>query len=169
MTAPRELLIQLLDYIKEQAKEINPQGYRLASVRGFLRVRDDIAGLLGAEFDLRVEGDHIWLRVPRLAAEPPPKPPETQKEFLRISSDPDGPEPTFDEPAFLNYLNRAVKETDPDGRGSLEASIRNAAARALESYTVSWKSWAEGERPRRKTIALYGDLFALMHQMEAEE
>ncbi len=25
MTAPRELLVRLLDYIKEQAKDINPQ------------------------------------------------------------------------------------------------------------------------------------------------
>jgi very-short-patch-repair endonuclease len=169
MTPPRVLLIQLLDYIKEQAKEINPQGYRLASVRGFMRARNDIAGLPGAEFDLRIEGDHIWLRVPRLAAEPPPKPPQTQQEFLRISSDPDGPQPTLDEPALLNHLNRAIKEGGPDGRGPLEARIRSAAASALESYTVAWKSWAEGERPRRKTVALYGDLFALMHQMEAEE
>ena len=168
MTA-RGLLVQLLDYIKEQAKKINPQAYQLASVRGFMRVKNDIAGLPGAEFDLRVQGDHVWLRVPRLAAEPPPRPPETQRGFLHISSDPNGPPPTLDEPAILNYLTRAVNERDPSERGSVEASIRSAAARALESYTVSWKSWAEGERPRRRTIALYGDLFALMHQMEAEE
>jgi hypothetical protein len=37
------------------------------------------------------------------------------------------------------------------------------ANRVLESYTASWKSWAAGERPRRLTIALYGDLFALTH------
>ena len=42
-------------------------------------------------------------------------------------------------------------------------------ARALEDYTVIWQSWAEGERPRRKTIALYGDLFAVKQQLDSEE
>ncbi|MFZ5557227.1 MAG: AAA domain-containing protein [Pseudomonadota bacterium] len=42
-------------------------------------------------------------------------------------------------------------------------------ARAIEAYSIVWQSWAEGERPRRKTIALYGDLFALKQQLEFEE
>lgn len=50
-----------------------------------------------------------------------------------------------------------------------EASHRATANRVLESYATAWKSWAAGERPRRLTISLYGDLFTLMHQMEAEQ
>ena len=41
--------------------------------------------------------------------------------------------------------------------------------KTLGTYAELWKAWAEGERPRRRTIALYGDLFALKHQLEAEE
>ena len=32
-----------------------------------------------------------------------------------------------------------------------------------------WQSWAEGEKPRRRSIALYGDLFTLKGRLEAEE
>lgn len=72
MPDPRDLLICLLDYIKEQAKQINPAAYRLANAKGFQRQRGDMAGLPGVEFDIKVAGDHVWLRVPRQAAEPPP-------------------------------------------------------------------------------------------------
>lgn len=123
----------------------------------------------GLEFDLSVEGDHIWLRVPRLAADSPPKPPDTHKALLRVSLDPDGAPPSINEAALLQNLSAVLKDKGTEERSKIEASTRAAAARALESYSASWNSWAEGERPRRKTIALYGDLFALMHQMETEE
>lgn len=169
MTAPRALLVRLLNYIKEQAKEINPHAYRLAGTRGLVRMPRDISGLPGIEFDLRIEGDHVWLRIPRLAAERPPNPPATHKGIFRISSDPDGAPPALDESAFAHNLNKETANKNAEERARFEATARAAAERVLESYTASWKSWADGERPRRKTIAAYGDFFALMHQMEAEE
>ena len=65
MPDPRELLIYLLDYIKEQAEQINLTTYRLANAKGFMRQHGDIAGLPGVEFDIKVAGDHVWLRIPR--------------------------------------------------------------------------------------------------------
>jgi hypothetical protein len=85
MSDPRELLVSLLDYIKEQAKEVDPKGYTLTSTKGFIRRRNDIAGLLGVEFDLRIAGDHVWLRVPRLVAERPPDPPQSHNALFRIN------------------------------------------------------------------------------------
>jgi len=169
MTAPRELLVRLLDYIKEQAKRINPQAYKLSSGRGLVKTRKDVAGLPGIEFDLRVEGDHIWLRIPRLSAEQPPKPSQAQKDFLQISPDPSGPLPTMNDAALLHHVNASTKDKSLEDRKRIEAHARENAERALESYSISWNSWAEGERPRRHTIALYGEFFSLMHQMEAEE
>lgn len=175
MPDPRELLVCLLDYIKEQAKEVNPKGYRLASTKGFIRQRNDIAGLPGVEFDIRVAGDHVWLRVPRLAAEPPPDPSKSHKALFKVSPDPNGPLPLLDEAALSRKVNKAIQSLRADGMPStediaqLEVQQRAGAAQALDSYTTVWKSWAAGERPRRITIALYGDLFTLMHQMEAEQ
>ena len=47
--------------------------------------------------------------------------------------------------------------------------MRQKAEAALQEYLPQWNAWAEGERLRRKSISLYGDLFALRHQIEAEE
>ncbi|MGB8516935.1 MAG: hypothetical protein WCD45_03505, partial [Gallionella sp.] len=68
MDKAHELLHRLLDYIGEQAKDVDPRGYRLGNLKGFIRRRESVTGLPGAEFDLKVEGDHIWLRIPRLEA-----------------------------------------------------------------------------------------------------
>lgn len=169
LTKVRDLLHRLLDYIAEQAKEVDPRGYNLAASKGFLLRREDLAGLPGIEFDLKVEGDHIWLRVPRLKADSPPSVSEHQKGLFRFSADPNGPPPTLDEAAFLHRFNKEADGLSSEERASLEAAKRAEVAKALDAYTALWKAWAEGERPRRKTIALYSDLFALKHQIEAEE
>ena len=175
MPDPRELLVCLLDYIKEQAKEINPKGYKLTSSKEFLRQRNDVAGLPGVEFDIRVEGDHTWMRVPRLALSLPPDPPKDHKPLLRISADPNGLLPALDDAASTRQVNRAIQmlrangAPNPEYIAQVEAQYKANAAKALDSYTTVWNSWAAGERPRRITIGLYGDLFALMHQMEAEQ
>jgi hypothetical protein len=59
MADARDLLHRLLDYIGEQAKDIDPRGYRLSALKGYLRRRETLAGLPGLEFDIKVEGDHI--------------------------------------------------------------------------------------------------------------
>jgi very-short-patch-repair endonuclease len=179
MPGPRELLVGLLDYIKEQAKVVDPRGFVLGRADSFLRKRVDVAGLIGVEFDLRVEADHVWMRVPRLTAEPPPSVNESFRAVIGLSPNPDGPLPSLDEKVLTWELNKAVQkrfartsQEDPDVQTEVQrfrAGLRETAQRALESYTLSWKSWAAVERERRRTIALYGDLFALMHQMEAEQ
>ena len=71
MNSPRDLLKGLLEYIEEQAKEIDPKGFRISAAKGFVRRNTDLAGLPGVEFDLRPEGDHIWLHLARLVAHHP--------------------------------------------------------------------------------------------------
>ena len=51
----------------EQAKNIDPKGYHLSAAKGFIRRNTDLSGLPGLEFDLRPEGDHIWLHLARPA------------------------------------------------------------------------------------------------------
>jgi hypothetical protein len=44
---PRRLLQQLLEYIEEQAKEIDPRGFTLAAAKGFNRRSEELVGLPG--------------------------------------------------------------------------------------------------------------------------
>src|ERR1700736_6162924 len=92
-TSARLLLHRLLDYIHEQAKEVDPRGYRLGAGRGFVRRSDELVGLPGVESDLKAAGDHIWLRIQRLEGNAPPPVPDSQKGLFRVSKNPEGPLP----------------------------------------------------------------------------
>jgi very-short-patch-repair endonuclease len=169
MTSAATLLHKLLEYIHEQAKEIDPRGFRLSASKSLLWRREDLIGLPGLEFDLKVDGDHIWLRLRRLEAIPSPAVPIPYRDVIRASPDPMGPKPALDEKALRHRLSRTSGDQTPEERAKYESIERDNIAKALERYCTLWESWAEGERPRRKSIALYGDLFSLKHQLESEE
>jgi very-short-patch-repair endonuclease len=165
----RELLTKLLDYIEEQAKEIDPRAFRLSSTTDFIKTRIDLAGFPGVTFDINVEGDHLWLRVERLEARRAPPLDAKVKGLIRVSDDPDGQKPALDESAAKARLAQALRGMSLEEAGNVETRLRAALENALEQYTLVWGAWSEGERPRRKTIELYGQLFAIKHQLEAEE
>jgi very-short-patch-repair endonuclease len=169
VTEPRRLLQRLLEYIEEQAKEIDPRVFSLRSAKGFIRRKDEIAGLPGVEYDVKVEGDHIWLRVARLAASNPPSMPDQFRAFVRAGHDPDGDPPVLDESAFRRWLTKAADGKSAERRSELERQGRATVGKALHEYVTRWNSWATAERPLRRTISLYGDLFSLRHQLAAEE
>ena len=172
-TTPRDLLKGLLEYIEEQAKNIDPKGYHLSAAKGFARRNTDLTGLPGLEFDLRPEGDHIWLHLARLEADRPPALPDLFKGLFIISNDPFGEQPALDEGHLVTWI--ALHESKPDlllavtEQKLKQEELRQKAQAALAEYLPQWQAWAEGERPRRKSISLYGDLFALKYQIEAEE
>lgn len=167
--SPRDLLTRLLEYIGEQAKDIDPRAYRLANTKGFLRRRADLAGLPGVEFDLDVEGDHLWLRVQRLQAHRPPALNEKFKGLIRVSDDPNGAKPAIDEATMKARIATAATSKTPEERAEFERRVRAALEQALAQYMPLWDAWSEGEKPRRQTIELYSELFASKHQLEAEE
>lgn len=169
MNSAATLLHKLLGYIQEQAKEIDPRGFRLSTSKHLLWRREALAGLPGVEFDLKVAGDHVWLRLQRLEAHAPPPIPGLLKDVIRMSADPNGPKPALDEAAFGLRLRRAGLDQASEERTKGKSFDRETITKALEGYRTLWESWAEGERPRRKSIDLYGDLFALKHQLESEE
>src|SRR3569833_2934620 len=169
MTEPRHLLQRLLEYIEEQAKEIDPRGYSLSQAKGFIRHRETIAALPGVEYDIKVEGDHVWLRVSRLTPSRPPAVSEKFRTFIRVSEDPDVGLPELDDAGFRLWFTKAAEGKLAEQRADLERQGRATVTRALEEYRTLWNTWAAAERPRRKTIALYGDLFSLRHQLAVDE
>lgn len=165
----RNLLIQLLSYIEEQAKVVDPRSFRLSNNKGFLKRRSSLEGLPGVEFDLSVEGDHLWLRVQRLQATKPPAPNGLLNGIVRVSDHPKGAKPSIDESALHDLLTVSPLATQPTQHANLFGSDRQLIEQTLEEYTQLWEAWAEGEKPRRESIDLYGELFAIKHQLEAEE
>jgi len=167
---PRELLHRLFVYIEEQLKDIDPRVFQIgksALPRLFPR---DLANLPGVFFDVQEEGDHVWLKVERLEEDAPPAP-DSEKfgKAIRIDVDPTGKLPEFIE-ATLNTLIRVAQKDASDAEHLVLAErMRADAEAALVAYISKWQEWAAREIPRRKTISLYSDLFALRHQLHAEQ
>ncbi len=119
--------------------------------------------------DIKVEGDHVWLRIERLEADKPPRPPAAYRELFKVSDAPDDAPPSLNEARVAARFTELTKGKNPQERADIERRERAAALNVLSTYVDVWSAWAVGERPRRRTIALYGDLFALKHQLETEE
>lgn len=169
ITAQHGLLARLLDYVVEQSKDIDPRAYVLTGASDFRRFPKDLAGLPGVELDRKVEGDHIWLQVARLEATSPPATDDQSRPYITFSDDPNGPPPTLNETALKHRLVTDQRSMSEEDAAVADQSRRETAARALANYTSRWQAWAEGEKLRRRTIALYGDLFMLKGRLEAEE
>ena len=148
MTEPRRLLTRLLEYIEERAKEIDPRQFCLSNANGFIRRSDEIARLPGVEYDIKVEGDHIWLRVARFTPSNPPAVPDQFRAFIRASSDPDGEPPALDDAAFRKWLNMTADGKTPERRSELEKQGRATVGKVLTEYVALWKAWAVAELPR---------------------
>lgn len=163
------LLTSLLDYVVEQSKQIDPRAFVLTGASDFRRFPNDLAGLPGVELDRKVEGDHIWLQVKRLETTSPPPVDEGVKLFVSVSMDPSGPEPALNEQALKHRHATDLRTLTPEAAGAADQARRASVAKALSAYAPLWRAWSEGEKPRRKTVSLYGDLFMLKGRLEGDE
>ena len=165
-----QLLSMLLDEALEQAKDIDPRGFNLSAHKGFKKSKPDLQGLPGIDFDIKIEGDHTWLRVARIESmQPPALSDEKLKRLVTIDREPTGQSPRIDETALKHRLTAASEGRTPAELSADESRAHATLQRTLAEYTLLWTAWAEGEKPRRRTIGLYGDFFAIKHQLDAEE
>lgn len=169
-TTPQHgLLARLLDYVVEQGKEIDPRAFVLTGASDFRRFPKDLAGLPGVDLDRKVEGDHIWLQVARLESTSPPALDEQSRPYISFSEDPNGPLPAINDTALKHRLVTDRRSMSEEAAATGDQRRRERIGRGLAEYSPLWQAWADGEKPRRRTIALYGDLFMLKGRLEAEE
>ncbi|MEG5262718.1 AAA domain-containing protein [Pseudomonas sp. JDS28PS106] len=163
---PGELLSRLFEYAEESLMEFEASRYQLASSKNEVFTPAQLTALPGLRFDLQLPGDSIWLQIERLEETRSPSLPQGAcRSLIKASDHPDKP-PALIEPALLRQIEEqlaADPERDPD---SLARQVRKAAEAALQEYLIVWQDWADAEQPRRRTINLYGELFALMREME---
>ncbi|QIN62612.1 REase [Caballeronia sp. SBC1] len=163
------LLTKLLDYVIEQSKDIDPRGFKLSGADGFLRTSADLRALPGVDLDMKVEGDHVWLRVARLEAQNPPVVPQELKDLLVVDTNPTGKPPRLNEAVLerrIANLTDGLPETEAQ---ALVDSEKASVQAGVERYSVLWQTWAEVEKPRWQAIRLYGELFSLKQQLELED
>jgi very-short-patch-repair endonuclease len=184
----------LLDYVEALVKlDERPAArlaqHRLADGSQFILHQHELAGLPGLSLDGSDSDGPIWLRIERLQRTAPPQPEERCSPWIEVSNDPAKP------PAIKDVLHRRVTEGEKDKllnagvvrpedvapalKGAtkdeppgayfdvmLRVEDRAELRTVLEDYcTTVWIPWAEIEKPRRRSIAVYQRLFEIAQRL----
>ena len=183
-------LKELLGYVEQVIRLDERPAFRLAEFRlptgqMFVFHQHELHALPGIRHDANDEDGPIWLSIERLKRSEPPKPSPELEPWLNLSSNPDK------EPIVRETLTRTVPEAEkkdlvrngkarpedctkafgPQAKGRYDVTLRledrPEIARAARKYVSSvWLPWAESERPKRKSIALYQKFFEVAQLTE---
>jgi hypothetical protein len=184
----------LLDYVEalvkldERVVTLLAQ-HRLADGSQFILHEHELAGLPGMTLDSSDSDGAVWLRMQRLQRTAAPAVGKEIAEWIEVSNDPTR------SPAIHDVLHLRVLETEKnrliatkearaedcvislkiekaDGYDKkffdvmLRLEDRPAVVEALETYCAgSWTTWAEAEKPRRRSIAVYQRLFEIAQRL----
>ncbi len=159
MTEGAPLVLDLLNYI-EQVEKLKAKPAFSVPTEYFCAYQHELAGLPELQFNLQVDGDDVWLRIPRLQEIGAPDAGETLKAWVTLPKSPEkSPE-----------LRQHIEIFDGKVAVAREELKDRSDIKDLFDWYVEnqWNPWASAERPRRKTIARYRQLFSLQQTIVSE-
>ena len=184
----------LLDYVEELVKLDERPATRLAQHKladgsQFILHQHELAGVPGITFDISDSDGPIWLRIERLQRISPPQVDEECRAWVDVPNDPTKP-PVIRETQHLRVLEaekdrmieagearpddcipsvKAAKQDETPGMffdAMLRLDDRPTIREAVETYCAGpWAEWAEREKPRRRSIAVYQRLFEIAQRL----
>jgi hypothetical protein len=187
-------LTGLLDYVEALVKldervATRLSQHKLADGTQFILHQHELSGLPALTFDTRDSDGPIWLRIQRLQRSNPPSFEGEGNNWVEISNDPNR------QPVIRDTIHLRVDEVEQkrlvaggearaedcvvslktdksDGRDQkmfdvmLRLEDRPAIRGVLEDYVAgAWARWAEDEKPRRRSIAVYQRLFEIAQRL----
>lgn len=159
MTEGASLILDLLDYI-EQVEKLKRKPAFSVPDDYFVAYQHELKGLPELQFNLQVDGDAVWLRIPRLREIAAPDLDEELKPWVTLPKNPEkSPEIKGEAVAYdgQREVARAQLTDHPEIQELFDWYVEN-----------QWEPWAAAERPRRKTIAQYNKLFSLQQAIASE-
>jgi very-short-patch-repair endonuclease len=159
MTEGAPLVLELLEYI-EQVEKLKAKPAFTVPTEYFCAYQHEIKGLPELQFNLQADGDDVWLRIPRLQEIAAPDVDEALHPWISL---PKSPEKMPELRPFVEIFEGKVAVS----REGIQdrPDIQELFDRYVES---EWNPWASAERPRRKTIARYNQLFSLQQAIASE-
>lgn len=153
------LVLDLLSYIEQVEKLKTKPSFSVPS-EYFIAYQHELKGLPGLKYNLQVEGDDVWLRLPRLQEIGPPEPDDQLRPWVTLSKGLDkAPELKSEVVTFegRSEVNRRRLDDHPE-------------IKELFAWYVAymWEPWALAERPRRKSITHYNQLFSLQQAISSD-
>src|ERR1043166_2150503 len=191
----RQRLVGLLDYVEQVVRLDERVAFRLSEYRlpdgtTFAIGPHDTRDLPGIRHDIREDEGTVWLEVMRLTRREPPAPPAELADWIVISADPArSPEVLSQRIVTVSAPERdaalaagAVRpddvvdaprkrndppETPPRYDLTLRLEDYPDLSPAIDSWVKGpWAGWAAEELPRRRTIALYQQLYKIFQMVE---
>lgn len=152
-------VLDLLSYI-EQVEKLKTKPAFAVPTEFFVAYQHELKGMPELQFNLQVEGDDVWLRLPRLQEIAAPEPDEVLRPWLTLPKSPDKSPELKSEVVVFEGKREVSRERIDD----------HPKVRELFDWYVEfqWTPWAAAERPRRKTIARYNQLFSLQQAISSE-
>jgi very-short-patch-repair endonuclease len=159
LTAGAPQVLDLLNYI-EQVEKLKTKPAFSVPTDFFVAYQHDLEGLPELQFNLQVEGDDVWLRLPRLQEITAPEPDEVLRPWVALPKSPEKTPELKGEIIIIEGKREVARER-------IEAYPE---VRELFDWYVEyqWVPWAMAERPRRKSIARYNQLFSLQQAISSE-
>ncbi len=152
------LVVSLLEYIEQVEKLKTKPSFTVPS-EFFVAYQYELKGLPELQFNLQVEGDDVWLRVPRLREIAPPEPDEQLKLWVTLPKSPEKSPELKSETVTYEGKREVAREQLKD-----HPEVQEVFDWYVE---YQWEPWAAAERPRRKTIARYNQLFSLQQAISS--
>lgn len=159
MSEASELVLDLLNYI-EQVEKLKHKPAFTVPTDYFIAHQHELRGLPELQFNLQVDNDDVWLRLPRLQEIAPPEPAEELKPWVGVSKSPDK------KPELKNEL--VVIENKQEVSRELLKNRSDVQVLFHAYLSEAWTPWSTAEAPRRKTIAYYNKLFALQQAISTD-
>lgn len=152
-------VIDLLNYI-EQVEKLKSKPAFSVPTDYFVAYQHDLRGLPDLQYNLQVEGDDVWLRVPRLQEIAPPELDDVLKPWVTLPKSPEKTPELKNEIVLFEGKREVARE---------QLSNRPEVKELYDWYMeYQWNAWAAAESPRRKTIAKYNQLFSLQQAIASE-
>jgi hypothetical protein len=159
MAAGAPLVLDLLTYIEQVEKLKTKPAFSIPN-EFFVAHQHDLTGLPELQFNLQIEGDDVWLRFPRLKEIAAPDVGEALKSWVTLPRSPDKKPELKSEVISYDGEREVCREQLKD-----HPEIQQYFDWYVE---FQWEPWAAAERPRRKAIARYKQLFSLQQAISSE-
>ena len=157
--AASQSIHDLLTYIEEVEKLKTKPAFSVPT-EFFVAYQQDLKGLPEIRFNVQVEGDDVWLKVPRIQEIAAPDPGENLRPWVTLSKSADK-KPDLKSEVVLYDGKKEVSRQQLSDHPEIKEHFD-------WYFEFQWEPWSAAERPRRKTISVYNKLFSLQQTISSE-
>jgi len=152
-------VLDLLTYI-EEVEKLKTKPTFTVPTEYFVAYQHELKGLPGIQFNVDVDGAEVWLTISRLKEIPPPSMSPVLGPWVTLSRSPE---------KVPELKTELIQVEDKVEVAREQLADHPEVQEMFDHYLrLGWTPWAEAEKPRRRTIARYNQLFNLQQSLSSD-